>query len=159
MIETFRIDERLIHGQVIATWLKTLGITHLIVANDDVAKDEKKQKILKIVLPGNVKCLIKGVDDVIRVLKDQRCESMHIMLIVGNPEDAYKIMKNVSIIPEVNLANYGSITKPQVENKLSISRMVYLDKEDVEVMKKIISIGKPVFTQKTPSEPKKSIIL
>jgi len=68
-------------------------------------------------------------------------------------------MKNVSIIPEVNLANYGSITKPQVENKLSISRMVYLDKEDVEVMKKIISIGKPVFTQKTPSEPKKSIIL
>ena len=36
MIETFRIDERLIHGQVIATWLKTLGITHLIVANDDI---------------------------------------------------------------------------------------------------------------------------
>ena len=35
MIKAFRIDERLIHGQVIATWLKTLGTTHLIVADDE----------------------------------------------------------------------------------------------------------------------------
>lgn len=55
MIVGFRIDERLIHGQVIATWLKTLGVTHLIVASDEVAADPQRQTILKVVLPQNVK--------------------------------------------------------------------------------------------------------
>ncbi len=57
MIVGFRIDDRLIHGQVIATWLKTLGVTHLIVASDEVAADPKRQQILKVILPQNVKCL------------------------------------------------------------------------------------------------------
>ena len=55
MIKAFRIDERLIHGQVIATWLKTLGTTHLIVADDEAAGDEMRQRTLKLALPANVK--------------------------------------------------------------------------------------------------------
>ncbi len=159
MIQAFRIDERLIHGQIIATWLKTLGVTHLIVADDATAQDEKKQRILKVVLPANVKCLIKSVDDVARVLNDPRCESMRIMVITGSPQDALRLMEKVPAISEVNLANYGSITKPKVKDKLCISRMVYLDEADVEAMQKIIALGKPVFTQKTLSEPKKTIHL
>lgn len=157
MITTFRIDERLIHGQIIATWLKSLGVTHLIVANDDCAKDDNRQRMLKLAVPSDVKCLIKSVDDVIRVLKDQRCEKMKIMLICGNPEDALKLLNNVPEISEVNLANFGSITKPEVKDKLSVSPMVYLDKDDVSVVNQIIDTGKPVFTQKTPVENKKML--
>lgn len=155
MIITFRIDERLIHGQVIATWLNSLGVTHLVVANDEAAKNEKQQKMLKLAVPSRVKCLIKGVDDVIKILKDPRCSSMRIMLIVGNPFDAEKLLENVSEITEVNLANYGSITKPNVKDKLVISPMVSLDHEDILAVNKIIDFGKPVFTQKTPVEQKK----
>ena len=155
MIATFRIDERLIHGQVIATWLKSLGITHLIVANDKAASDETQQKMLKLAVPNNVKCLIKGVADVQRILADPRCEKMKIMLVVGSPEDAIPMLENVPQITEVNLANYGSITKPDVKDKLVVSPMVNLDKEDIENVNKIIDFGKPVFTQKTPVEQKK----
>ena len=81
MITTFRIDERLIHGQIIATWLKSLGITHLIVANDELSKNESRQRMLKLAVPNDVKCLIKSIDDVIRVLGDERCQKMKIMLI------------------------------------------------------------------------------
>ncbi|MEG0264645.1 MAG: PTS sugar transporter subunit IIB [Erysipelotrichaceae bacterium] len=152
MLAGFRIDERLIHGQVIATWLKTLAITNLIVANDEVSKDETRKTTLKMVLPSEIKCLIKGVDDVINVLKDPRCESMRILLITGNPEDAYRICKELPFIHEVNLANYGSITKPETKNKKTISKMVYLDAADVESVNRIIDVGIKVFTQKTPSD-------
>lgn len=157
MIVGFRIDERLIHGQVIATWLKTLGVTHLIVASDEVAADPKRQQILKVVLPQNVKCLIKSVNDVIRVLKDPRCDSMRILLITGNPQDACQIAKEIPVLKEVNLANYGSITKPDVKDKISISPMVYLDQEDVKAANELINLGLKVYTQKTPSDPVKSI--
>lgn len=157
MIVGFRIDERLIHGQVIATWLKSLGVTHLIVANDEVAKDIQRQTTLKLVLPKEVKCLIKSVDDVIRVLKDSRCESMKILLITGNPQDACKIVENFPTIKEVNLANYGSITKPEVKDKISVSAMVYLDQDDVKATNQLVNLGLKVFTQKTPSDPVKII--
>ena len=130
-------------------------MTHLVVANDEAAKNEKQQKMLKLAVPSRVKCLIKGVDDVIKILKDPRCSSMRIMLIVGNPFDAVKLLENVSEITEVNLANYGSITKPNVKDKLVISPMVSLDHEDILAVNKIIDFGKPVFTQKTPVEQKK----
>lgn len=155
MITTFRIDERLIHGQIIATWLKSLGITHLIVANNELSKDESRQRMLKLAVPNDVKCLIKSVDDVIRVLGDERCQKMKIMLICGNPNDALKLLKSIPGINEVNLANFGTITKPEIKDKLSVSPMVYLDKDDVLIVNEIIDLGKPVFTQKTPVEVKK----
>lgn len=155
MITTFRIDERLIHGQVIATWLNSLGVTHLVVANDKAAMNLQQQKMLKLAVPAHIKCLIKSVEDVTRILKDPRCESMRIMLIAGNPFDAIKLLESVPQISEVNLANYGSITKPDVEGKLTISPMVSLDKEDIQAVNQIIDFGKPVFTQKTPVEQKK----
>lgn len=157
MITTLRIDERLIHGQVIATWLKSLGVTHLIVANDAAAGNETQQKLLKLAVPSSVKCLIKSVSDVKRIVNDPRCESMRIMLIAGNPTDAYELLQDVPAINDVNLANYGTITKPDGKNKLTLSNMVYLDQEDVEAVNRIIAFGKPVFTQKTPLEPKKSL--
>lgn len=155
MITTFRIDERLIHGQVIATWLKSLGVTHLIVANDKAAKNEMQQRMLKLAVPSNVKCIIKSLEDAQRILADSRCESMRIMLIVGCPEDAIPMLEKVDSITEVNLANYGSITKPDVPNKLVVSPMVNLDQEDIANVNRIIEFGKPVFTQKTPVEQKK----
>lgn len=157
MIVGFRIDERLIHGQVIATWLKTLGVTHLIVANDEAAADVNRQTVLKLVLPKEVKCLIKSVDDVVRILKDPRCGSMRILLITGSPQDACRIVEHFPDMKEVNLANYGSITKPDVKNKISVSAMVYLDPDDVQAANRLINLGLKVFTQKTPSDPAKII--
>lgn len=157
MLVGFRIDERLIHGQVIATWLRTLGVTHLIVANDDVANDSVRQTSLKMVLPNELKCLIKSVDDVIKVLQDKRCDAMRILLITGNPEDACRICRSFPSIKEVNLANYGSITKPEIKNKVAISKMVYLDPDDVKFINELIDMGLHVFTQKTPSDHAKII--
>lgn len=159
MIVTLRIDERLIHGQVIATWLKTLNISHIVVANDDAAADEMQKRTLKMIIPPEQKCLIKSLDDSIRILKDPRCKSMRIMLITSNPKDALTLVENVEGIQEVNLANYGSITKADVKDKIAVSNMVYLDKEDVKVTNSLIKTGIPVFTQKTPSDPKKKLSL
>ena len=157
VISNFRIDERLIHGQVIATWLKTLGVTHLIVASDEVADDKVRQTTLKMVLPDDLKCLIKGVNQVTEILMDERAKNMKIMLITGTPQDALRIVEKVPEIREVNLANYGSIMKSEVKNKRTISKMVYLDDDDVVCTNKLNEKLNCVYTQKTPSDLKKII--
>ena len=48
MIKMTRVDHRLLHGQVAFTWIKAVGADCILIANDDVAKDELRMAVLKI---------------------------------------------------------------------------------------------------------------
>jgi PTS system mannose-specific IIB component len=59
-----RVDNRLVHGQVIETWLPYVSAKTLIVANDDLAEDFLRQEIMKLAIPAGVTLLFSPVDDV-----------------------------------------------------------------------------------------------
>lgn len=50
----FRVDNRLVHGQVIEGWLPYLNADTLVVVNDALADDELQQQIMKLAVPGRV---------------------------------------------------------------------------------------------------------
>ena len=43
MIIQIRVDDRLIHGQIAVVWSKHFATNHLVVANDQAAKNEVQQ--------------------------------------------------------------------------------------------------------------------
>ena len=43
MIKLLRVDYRLVHGQVTISWSRHIGADSILVANDEVAKDEMRQ--------------------------------------------------------------------------------------------------------------------
>ena len=47
----FRVDERLIHGQVVVGWARRLHPRRIIVVDDDVAADPNEQSIYRTGLP------------------------------------------------------------------------------------------------------------
>ena len=48
MISFFRIDERLIHGQIAIKWSRHTGVDHIVVCNDAAANSSIIQKSLKM---------------------------------------------------------------------------------------------------------------
>ena len=42
----FRIDDRLIHGQIVASWIASLNCNRIIVADDKAAVDTFQQALL-----------------------------------------------------------------------------------------------------------------
>ncbi len=50
----FRVDNRLIHGQIIEAWLPHIRAKHLIVANDCLAQDPLRQSIVSMTVPPHV---------------------------------------------------------------------------------------------------------
>ena len=50
-----RVDDRLIHGQVAVGWTRTVGANHIVVANDEVARDATQKSLLKLAAPVGVK--------------------------------------------------------------------------------------------------------
>ncbi|MCL6584264.1 MAG: PTS sugar transporter subunit IIB [bacterium] len=50
-----RIDERLIHGQVIVGWVKFLKATAIIVVDDEIEKDKLRLEAMKLAVPEHIK--------------------------------------------------------------------------------------------------------
>ncbi|HAQ8202941.1 TPA: PTS sugar transporter subunit IIB, partial [Enterococcus faecium] len=55
MIKLVRIDHRLLHGQVVFSWSKSLNINRIIIANKEAANDEFKKMSLNLSKPTGIK--------------------------------------------------------------------------------------------------------
>lgn len=62
-VEFCRIDDRLIHGQVVTTWLNVKQIEQVIIVDDKVAKDKIQSNVLKMSVPRNVKLHIFSTEN------------------------------------------------------------------------------------------------
>ena len=49
-----RIDDRLIHGQVVAGWLRALGGQRIVIVDDATARDEFLREVLTLAAPQGV---------------------------------------------------------------------------------------------------------
>lgn len=154
MISMIRIDDRLIHGQVAFVWTKHLGVNRIIVANDEIVKNDVQKMSLKMATPDTAKCSILGVDDAIAVLNDPRAESLKILVITNNPTDVRRIVEKVANIPLVNVANYGRITG-DLSTKKKLCDTLYVTKEDIAEFNKIIQSGVRTEYQVVPTNAAK----
>ena len=53
----FRVDDRLIHGQVIEGWVKYLNSAKIVVIDDKVTNDAFQKLAMEIAVPSNIKVL------------------------------------------------------------------------------------------------------
>jgi PTS system mannose-specific IIB component len=56
-----RIDDRLIHGQVVAGWLRALGAQRIVIVDDASAGDEFLREVLVLAAPQGVPVEVYGV--------------------------------------------------------------------------------------------------
>ena len=58
-----RIDDRLVHGQVVTAWIKQLNAKSILVIDDLAAGNPIISKALTMATPKNIKLVIKSVED------------------------------------------------------------------------------------------------
>lgn len=157
MINMMRVDERLIHGQVAVVWSKHLGANRIIVANDEVVKNEIQMMALKMAIPSNIKANIKSVEDAIKILNDPRGEKLKIFVVVASPKDAFRIAESVKGISLINIGNYGRMEQPSAsgEKREKLDDTVYVTEEDKKYLRLLAEYDGKVNVQVVPTETEK----
>lgn len=151
MVPMLRIDDRLIHGQVAVLWSKELNVNRIVVANDQIAKNDIQKVSLKMAAPPTVRCSILSVDDAISILGDPRAEKLRILVIVNRTADARRICEAVKDIEKFDIGNYGLVDGA---GKKKLRDTFYADDADIENIKAIIKLGIPsVYWLVPSSEP------
>ncbi len=56
-----RVDNRLVHGQIIEAWLPYLGAKHLVVVNDALLHDALRQQIMSLAVPQRIQIHFIGL--------------------------------------------------------------------------------------------------
>ena len=115
-----RIDDRLLHGQVVAFWSNSLQISRVMVINDEVANDELQKTFLRMVAPANIRTSILGKETAVKNILNEKYLGQRVMIIVKNPKDILDLMDLGLDIKEVNVGNMAS-RKDTIQIKRSVS--------------------------------------
>ncbi|SHJ10701.1 PTS system, mannose-specific IIB component/PTS system, fructoselysine and glucoselysine-specific IIB component [Clostridium amylolyticum] len=150
MIVKIRIDDRLLHGQVAYSWKSALSYDAIVIASDSAANDDIRKMAIKLCCPDGVKLAIRSISDAATLLKNPKLSSMKVFVICPNPESVHDLLQLIEERPAVNLG--GMQMEP---NKVLFSPAVYVNKEDIEYLDKLVASGIRVEVQEVPSKSMK----
>lgn len=81
-----RIDDRLIHGQVVANWVKVLRSRRIVIVDDDVAADSFMQNVMRLAAPPGVTVEVYSLQEGINVLKGKPLQADKILVLLKSPQ-------------------------------------------------------------------------
>lgn len=140
-----RIDDRLVHGQVIVGWLPVIKPDSLVVVNDSVANDDMRQDLMSLSVPADVDLEFYSTDD---VSEDDVSENTFIL--VSSPRDAWACLQKGIKPKQFNVG--GMHAK---EGKKEIFEALHVDDEDRKYFDLIIKSGvEPIFQPTPQNQPK-----
>lgn len=142
-----RVDERLIHGQVLEGWLPSTKAQELLIANDALAEDLIQKEILLSAVPYSIRVIIDSVERIASMLVKEAEGEVRKMVLVDNPLDALRLKRAGVDFDHLNL---GNLTAGQAI--ACLSRSVALGDESLQAVLNIVEEGVRVNIQSVPFE-------
>lgn len=144
-----RIDDRLIHGQVVTVWTKEVKCERIIVCNDEVASDEIRKALLTQVAPPGMKASVVDIEKAIRVYNNPKYAETRALLLFTNPTDVLRMVEGGVDIKSVNIG--GMSFK---EGKKQITKAVSVNEKDIDAFKKLHEKGIELEIRKVAADSK-----
>jgi mannose/fructose/N-acetylgalactosamine-specific phosphotransferase system component IIB len=121
-----RIDNRLIHGQVVVSWIRAEQSDLLMVANDGIARDDFQRSILLAVAPPSIREIVLAIDDALAYIASQEHARERVFLLVKTPADALRLVRGGLAIQTVNVGNMAFVVGAK-----RVSNTVFVTPADV----------------------------
>jgi PTS system mannose-specific IIB component/fructoselysine and glucoselysine-specific PTS system IIB component len=83
-IVLFRVDDRLIHGQVVVGWGRPLGVNRIVLVDDQVATSGWEQDLYRMAVTGDVEIEFVTVADAERRLRDWQADVRRTLVLTGD---------------------------------------------------------------------------
>ncbi|MGL5381082.1 PTS system mannose/fructose/N-acetylgalactosamine-transporter subunit IIB [Clostridium sp.] len=151
-IVNFRVDGRLIHGQVALAWSRSTNPNHIIVANDMVAESPQQQAILRLAAPKQVRLSMQPIDKVIAYLNRGLAENENVFLLVKDVVDANRLYEGGLKHKDLNIGNMTH--KP---NATKLSDKLFVTDLELEALNSMLDKNINCYFQMLPTDAKQDI--
>lgn len=147
-IRMIRIDERLIHGQIIIKWIEVKKADAIVIIDDEIASDPIIKGIFRMTLPQFIGLAIYGLEEGIKFLITNNSKENVILLV----KDLWIVKEIYEKGVKMDEIIIGRI--PSGVGKKKVYSNVFLSDEDIEIIKFFKNEGVSITIQVVPdSEP------
>ena len=147
-----RIDERLIHGQVMTSWIKIANPNKVLVIDNASATNAFLKRILFAAAPKDMELLVMTTEDATAYLKEDADAGERIFILTKVPKPFLEAIRNGVKIDEIILGNMGGAAGRKRFNK-----NVNASDEEIQDFKDIIALGTNLYSQMVPSDSKEDV--
>jgi len=142
-----RIDNRLIHGQVLEAWVPFTRADCIIVANDQVAAMPLQSRLMEASVPKTIKVLIGSLAEVSASLQTEQYADLRILLLFETAQDALQARKMGIPFETLNLGNMHAGV-----GKVRFTCTLALDPGDIEDLSHLEADGVTIACQCIPAD-------
>jgi mannose/fructose/N-acetylgalactosamine-specific phosphotransferase system component IIB len=133
-LELFRIDDRLIHGQVVVGWGQPLDVGFIVLVDDEVAASEWEQELYRMGVPPEMDVHFHSAEEAGRIL------------LTGDIETMRRLVDSSDVVRRVNLG--GIHHRAGRTQRL---RYIFLSPEEERALRELAARGVEVTAQDVPS--------
>ncbi|MBB5183329.1 PTS system mannose/fructose/N-acetylgalactosamine-transporter subunit IIB [Catenisphaera adipataccumulans] len=140
-----RIDDRLIHGQVMTAWVSYVGGKEILIVDDKVAKDPFLSAVIGGAAPKNLTVKTFTVDQAADYLSSSKDDTETILLAKG-PETYLSLLEKGVPIKEINLGGMGS-----KQGRKKLYKNIAVSDAERKVFQSLMDQGVHVYIQVVPN--------
>lgn len=142
-----RIDDRLIHGQVVTCWAKEYKIQRIIIVNNEISQNITRKILIKQATPPGITAHIIDIDKAIRVYYNPKYAGEKVIMLFTNPSDILPLIEKNIPITSINIGGMAFCQgKKQINNAISVNKV------DIDAFKKLDQYGIELEIRKVPSD-------
>lgn len=139
----YRVDDRLVHGQIIEGWVPFVGAQVILVANDAVSGDNPRCRLMRMMTPGRLDLGVVAVSELSKAIES--LAGSRIMVLFADLTDVAEAAANGLRMECVNLGNLHHLRGGR-----EVAPSVYLNRGDVEIALDLMTMGIRLEVQETP---------
>jgi PTS system mannose-specific IIB component len=141
-IPLLRVDNRLIHGQVTAFWVRSLSCERAIIIDDATAADKFIKKILLMAMPPSTKLTIYSVEEAVKEWQENQLGSGRAMVIFKDIAGAKRTFECGFRFENLQIG--GS---PRTTGQKQVSGSIYLNEDEAKMLNELESEGVEIILQ------------
>jgi mannose/fructose/N-acetylgalactosamine-specific phosphotransferase system component IIB len=146
-IVLFRVDERLIHGQVVVGWGGTLHADRLVVVDDKLAESAWEQELYCLGVPPEMDAVFVAVEPARRALAEWSAGTRRAVVLVRDLDTLRRLAEGGAL--QGQSVNLGGIH--HVAGRRRVLPYLFLNPEEERILTDLEADGVPVAAQDLPS--------
>jgi mannose/fructose/N-acetylgalactosamine-specific phosphotransferase system component IIB len=148
-IVLFRIDDRLIHGQVLIGWGRPLGIDLIVLVDDQVAASTWEQELYRMAVPSEIEVRFVTVAEAAAQMTDWQSNGKRGLVLTGDLETMAALRAaSPQVVQRINLG--GIHHRPGRRERLPF---VYLTDQELRTLQALETGGAVITAQDLPTTP------
>lgn len=152
-ISLVRIDDRLVHGQVVVGWLPFLGVDEIVVVSEAAAKDDTQQTLMQLALPESVTLRCLGIKEAVAYLGSQEAAGKRMLVLAPGPFEVLGMLDRGVKISQVNVGGLH-----YTAGRVQLGKAIFLSELDKEALREIGRRGVRLEGRAIPSDAELDIL-